>query len=89
LQQHRDDRTGAAPGPKDEGGSGVLRPVMRPFSNTSRFTAPARWADSSTVSQMAKAASLCGIVTLTPANPQRTKPLIAAGKSPGAIGSGT
>ena len=67
----------------------VLLPLMRPFWNTMVFTAPARRADASTVSQTAKAARLCGMVTLTPANPAAISPWIAAGNRAGSIGSGT
>ena len=56
--------------------------------NTSVLTAPARRAESSTVSQIAKAASLCGRVTLAPANPAASRPRTAVAKSSGRIGSG-
>jgi len=67
----------------------VLLPVMRPSRNTSRFTAPARCALGSTLSQIANAARLCGMVTLRPANPAAARPRTAVAKSSGRTASGT
>ena len=47
----------------------VLRPSILPSRKTSRLAAPAAWPPHRTLCASAKAASLCGTVTLTPAKP--------------------
>ena len=67
----------------------VLRPRIRPSSNTSVFTAPACRASGSTASQSAKAASLCGMVTFSPAKPAAARPRTAVANRAGGAGNGT
>ena len=59
----------------------VLRPSMPSSRKTSRLAAPAAYAGPSALCARAKAASLCGTVTLTPLKPARRTPSITAAKS--------
>ena len=67
----------------------VFEPSIRPSSrNTRVFTAPARSAEGETRSQSAKAASLCGMVTLAPRKPRSASARTDAAKRSGRTGSG-
>jgi hypothetical protein len=66
----------------------VFDPSISPSRNTSVFTAPARRAVASTTSQTAKAASLCGMVTLAPWKPRLASARTAVAKPSGCTGKG-